>query len=172
MKKLLMVIFALFCVNCVMAQEEWTEEKWDGDGALFSKRNREPKKETPSVAFADKQTGIIQITVPKNLRIADKIFVENNSTRTIVQMAIMADYNANDQYVSVASVSAIPVGATKVAAESDGDYRSLRGKALKMKIKGCRTNNSDDVSYDFNVTLYEKDHDLYIKVGSNDAFDF
>lgn len=172
MKRFMMVIFALFCVNCVMAQEEWTEEQWNDDRPLFSKRNKEPKEKAPFVAFADKQTGVIQITVPKNLRIADKIFVENNSARNIVQMAIMADYNANGQYVSVASVSSIPVGATKVAAESDGDYRSLRGKDLKMKIKGCRTNNSDDVSYDFNVTLYEKDHDLYIKVGSNDVFDF
>lgn len=171
MKKLMMVFFALFCVNCVMAQEEWTEEQWNDDGALFSKKRKEPK-ETPAVAFADKKTGIVQITIPKKLRIADKIFVENNSTRNIVQMAIMADYNGDDQYVSVASVSSIPVGATKVAAESDGDYRSLRGKVLKMKIKGCRTNNSDDVSYDFNVSLYEKDHDLYIKVGANDAFDF
>ena len=171
MKRLMMIVFALFCVNCVMAQEEWTEEQWNDDRPLFSKKNREPKDDTPAVAFADKQTGIIQITVPKNLRIADKIFVENNSTRNIVQMAIMADYNGNDQYVSVASASAIPVGATKVAAESDGDFRSLRGKTLKMKIKGCLP-GSDDASYDFNVSLYEKDHDLYIKVGANDAFDF
>lgn len=168
----MMLFYVLFSVNCVMAQEEWTEDQWNDDGALFSKKRKEPKEEIPTVVFADKKTGVVQITVPKKLRIADKIFVENNSTRNIVQMAIMADYKGDDQYVSVASVSAIPVGATKVVADSDGEYRSLRGKVLKMKIKGCRTNNIDDVSYDFNVSLYEKDHDLYIKVGANDAFDF
>ena len=156
MKKLLFAFLALFCASGTMAQV-----------------SSEPKDETPVIAYADKETGVIIITVPQTLRIRDKVFVENNSAMDIVQMAVMADYNRDDKYVSVLNVLSIPMGATKLVAESDTKaYISLRGKTLKMKIKGCKP-KTEKISYDFNVSLYESKHDLYIKVGSNDdALDF
>lgn len=173
MKKFLLMLVAMCSMGNAMAQEEWSEEQWKRDMAPETKSNATAKKAEPSVATAsaDKQTGVIDIVVPQKLRIEDKVIVENVSAYEIVQMAVLADYNDNGQYVSLASTSSVLVGALKEILDTDEGLSSLRGKKLKIKVKGKKT-NTDQVTYDFNVTLYERDHDLYIKVGSNDAFDF
>lgn len=155
MKKLMMVLLALFCVNCVMAQEEWTEEQLD-----------KPKEDI--VAYADSVTGFIQIDVSSGLCISDKVYIDNESDYVVQKIEIWADYNGNKQFIPLTTGYNIYPGATKVIFETSGGIRALRKKSLRIKVYGILPGSSFVVN-DFNASLYDKSHDLFIMINSNNV---
>ena len=169
MKYLKIVIAAMlsFPYNAA-AQRGSAEEKWDGYMQFGSKQK---SVEVPNTVSADPKTGIMEIEVSQGLQIADKVMVENASSCTIELMAVTVDYIGEGNFVPFVSTSKVPAGDTKLVQDFDGKLRMLRGGKLRIKIKGIDS-TTGNATYDFNVTLYEKKHDLYIKVGSNDAFNF
>lgn len=138
---------------------------------------------------------LIQVNVPSKMAIKDCIFLRNNSKYYIIQMAVAIEHDPGD-YEVIGQASYVPVGKTvKIANFDDNGLKKLRGKNLVVKIKGAKVDkqnvggnidinaswdnvgtqngyNIDQVTYEFNVRLSEKDHDLYITAESNGALDF
>ena len=153
MKYLILAVAALLSFPySAAAQGDWTEEQWRED--MYAVPNRSSEEKMVS-ASADSKTGIIEMAVPQKLGIADKVIVENASSYMIEQMAIVVDYKGDGKFVPLASTSKVFVGEAREILDSDGNIRSLRGRTLKIKVKGVDS-TAGSTTYDFNVTLYEK----------------
>lgn len=121
------------------------------------------------------------------LTIQDKIIV-TNKTSYFIQQALVGYITKDLTFKVITTTSDIAPGERKnIASFSNNDLKSLRGKTLVMKIKGCKnasvkdgdtfnqTEKSTDVTYDFSASLSEKRHDLYIDIilkNDNNYLDF
>ena len=153
MKKVFMMLFAFCVATCVLAQD-WR------DGEDYSAQETTDVNKPIS---ADKETGIIQIAIAKDLRIADDILIENESSYRIFEILVWADYNGNNQYVPLVTGYDILAGATKKIMVTSNELRALRGKNLRIKAYG-HIPKSDEITSAFKASLSEKSHDLYIKI--------
>lgn len=169
MKKILTVLIALLSITAATAQETTAT--------------------APEVQNAKVEPKIITLDIPQKMNIKDNIIVQNLSPYIIVQMAIATD-EGNGKLQQVASGSFISSGEKKrVANFRDNGLKKLRGKRLVIKLKGAKIStasmNSDGTAptnekeiapslttNDFKASLFEADHDLYIKVENDNFMDF
>lgn len=154
MKKVIMMLFA-FCVATSVMAQDWR------DGEDFS--TEEDITDADKPVLANKETGVIEITISKNLRVADDILIDNESSYRIIEILVWADYNGNNQYVPLVTGYNILAGATKKIMVTSNELRALRGKNLRIKAYG-HISDSDEITSAFKASLSEKSHDLYIKI--------
>lgn len=110
--------------------------------------------------------GVIFKKIPKDLDIKDKIFIVNRSSYTIVHAAV-AYLGSNGTYIPIASMDKLAPGEThELIAYSDNELRDLCGKVIAIKVKGQTADDADKSTYNFDATLSEDRHDLYIEVSS------
>ena len=106
---------------------------------------------------------IIYKTVPFDLDIRDKIIIENESSYHILEATV--SLVQNKKLVRLGTVRNVePDDDEEVKEYDDDNLKNLRGRKLAIKIKGARSRSGAGVTYKFRVTLYERRHDLYIKV--------
>lgn len=154
MKKFLLIFFAFCAVTNVFAQD-WCDDE------VYSK---EKDLSDADLSFpANKETGFIEIAIPMNLRIADDLLIENESSYRILKILVWADYNGNNQYVPLVTGYDILAGATKKIMVTSNELRALRGKSLRIKVYGHKS-DSNEITFAFKGSLSEKSHDLYIKI--------
>lgn len=122
-------------------------------------------------------SNIVIKEIDKTLDIKDKIFIVNKSQSCINQLAI-AIINAEGKYESVCSmIKDVQPGQTaEIISFSNNELKQLRGRLIVVKIKGSKYSgnqggiikedideNSSNITYDFDIKLYERRHDLYIE---------
>lgn len=106
---------------------------------------------------------IIYKTVPFDLDIRDKIIIENESSYHILEATV--SLVQNKKLVRLGTVRNVePDDDEEVKEYDDDNLKNLRGRKLAIKIKGARSRSGAGVTYKFRVTLYERRHDLYIKI--------
>lgn len=137
---------------------------------------------------------VLEVTVPSNLKIKDKIFLVNKSPYLILQ-AMVALPQLNSGYELLGSATYLAANESATIASYDNNWlKNLRGKTIAIKVKGAKVftgenrtgvatpiggvgvahteissdlvNNIDpkDITYSFDVKMHEEDHDLYIEV--------
>ena len=113
---------------------------------------------------------IIITEVPRNLDIKDKVFV-NNKTPYKIERIVVALATEEDQYQPLWSAENIAVGdVVEIASYKDNELKDLRRKKLALKIKG-KNSKSQEITYNFDIRLYDLRHDLYIELTSKDPKD-
>lgn len=127
----------------------------------------------PRIRIEPNDSTIIYIKVPSNLKVNDKIFLVNQSTYQILQAAVVLIDNGIT--VQLGRAMNVSPGCKYEMASFDNNWlKNIRGKTLGIKVKGQEDTNisseaktNQETTYDFNVTLLEDSHDLYIIVNSN-----
>lgn len=141
-----------------------------------------------------KSDNVLNITVPQDLKIKDKIFLVNKSPYLILQaMVALPQQGGNYEPLGTTTYLA-PDESSQIASYDNNWLKNLRGKTLSIKVKGAKVfvgqnrtgvatpmggvgvshteissdliNNIDpkDITYSFNVKFFEANHDLYIEV--------
>lgn len=125
------------------------------------------------VYVLDNDKGVIFKQVPKSLDLKDKIIIVNNSAYTIQQAAV-AMVGEHGGYKPIAGMGKLMPGSSyEMVAYKDNGLARLRGKIIALKIKGVKTDDDGESfagskpSYDFQASLAENRHDLYITVTSS-----
>lgn len=125
------------------------------------------------VYVLDNDKGVIFKQVPKSLDLKDKIIIVNNSAYTIQQAAV-AMVGEHGGYKPIAGMGKLMPGSSyEMVAYKDNGLAQLRGKIIALKIKGVKTDDDGESfvgskpSYDFQASLAENRHDLYITVTSS-----
>ena len=131
-----------------------------------------------SVAFAQatkdstatQNDNVMYKTVDKSLNIKDNIIVQNKSPYLILQIMVALP-NEEEGFMPIGSSSDIAANETREIASYDNNgLKFLRGKTIAIKIKGAKLSTTEDnikdedVTYNFDVKLFEANHDLYIQV--------
>lgn len=115
--------------------------------------------------------GVIFKRVPQELDLKDKVFIVNKSAFEITHAALALVENTGN-YQPIASMDGLAPGDTyELISYSDNELANLRGRVIALKIRGKKgfkvTDDSDaNAFYDFNASLSEESHDLYIEVTS------
>ena len=113
---------------------------------------------------------IIITEVPRSLDIKDKVFV-NNKTPYKIERIVVAITTEEDLYQPLWSAENIAVGdVVEIASYKDNELKDLKRKKLALKIKG-KNSKSQEITYNFDVRLYDLRHDLYIELTSKDPKD-
>ncbi len=143
---------------------------------------------------ANPNDNVMYKTVEKSLNIKDKIIVQNKSPYLILQiMVALPNEEEGFTPISSSSYIAANE-AREIASYDSNSLKFLRGKTIAIKIKGAKVaipeNNTqvytpygsvgvqhkeidpnivnnikdEDVTYNFDVKLFEANHDLYIQV--------
>ena len=118
----------------------------------------------------DPQTNgnIIFKLVSHNLNLKDKIIVSNQSSYTLLQVAVcLAEDNKLKPLGSCTNIE--PGESGEIASFSDNNLRNLKSRTIGIKAKGLKKDvgnesDSEDVTYEFEVKLSEDDHDLIIEL--------
>lgn len=125
------------------------------------------------VYVLDNDNGVIFKQVPKRLDLKDKIIIVNNSAYTIQQAAV-ALVGEHGGYKPIAGMGKLmPGNSYELVAYKDNGLAQLRGKIIALKIKGVKADDEGESfvgtkpSYDFQASLAEDRHDLYITVTSS-----
>lgn len=126
--------------------------------------------QTTKDSTATQNDNVMYKTVEKNLNIKDNIIVQNKSPYLILQIMVALP-NEEKGFVPIGSASYIAVNeAREIASYDNNGLKFLRGKTIAIKIKGAKvaiTENDikdEDITYNFDATLFEANHDLYIQV--------
>lgn len=130
---------------------------------------------------------IIYRTVPAKMNIKDKIIVANTSPYTLLQVMI-AQPNEDGTFTPISATSYLGPNEVWTACEAeDNGLKKLRGMTLAIKVKGTSKSfgkdkvytskghkvldpkivnqlTPDEITYNFDVTLAEADHDLYVNI--------
>lgn len=137
--------------------------------------NNQRKQTIDSLKQAN--SNIIIKEIDKTLDIKDKIFIVNKSQSCINQLAI-AIINAEGKYEPICSMikDVRPGQTAEIISFTNNELKQLRGRIIVVKIKGSKYSgnkgdiikedideNSSNITYDFDVKLYERRHDLYIE---------
>jgi len=157
----------------------------------------------PLLVFAQDNNAddhVIYKTVPKKLKIKDKIIIENNSPYYILQM-VVAIPDAEGKLQMLGSASYIAPNETFTMSSFKNNWlKNIRNKQIAIKIKGAKLivgeqnqtqvwtpygsvgvghkeldpevlNNikPSDITYNFDVSMYENRHDLYLQVITKDG---
>jgi len=115
------------------------------------------------------ENNVIETIIPQMLEINDKVFLVNKSPYTIIKAVIVS---ASNHQLVLGSCGLVAPGAQVELAEfSDNGLSKWRGIPIDIKIKGYTESltlidddliNSEKITYDFKVHMYEENHDLYI----------
>lgn len=131
---------------------------------------------------------LISIQIPPYFNLKDKIFICNQSPYSILRAVVVYgdDYNRVIGTCNFLS----PQDCVKIADFPANGLSALRGQTICVKVKGLKNNQitdftdysedttqSEQVTYDFNISIKEQQHDLYINVSGgeeigNDPLDF
>ncbi len=137
---------------------------------------------------------VITVAIPQSLNIKDNIFLVNKSPYLILQaMVALPQPDGNFEPLGTTTLLAADERAL-IASYSGNSLKRLRGKTIAVKVKGAKViagqkrsgvvtpmgdvgaasteissdliNNIDpkDITYDYDVRIYEAHHDLYIEV--------
>lgn len=137
---------------------------------------------------------VLTVAIPKSLNIKDNIFLVNKSPYLILQaMVALPQPDGNFEPVGTTTLLAADERAL-IASYANNGLKRLRGTTIAVKVKGAKViagqkrtgvvtpmgdvgaatteispdlvNNIDpkDVTYDYDVRIYEAHHDLYIEV--------
>lgn len=153
---------------------------------MFSQENKD--------TTATKNDGVILKIIPQELKIKDKIFVKNKSPYLILQMVVAQVDGEGEYHSIGTSTYLTPNESYTLASFENNSLKHLRGKKIAIKVKGAKVfagengtkvftpygavgvkrkeitpeliNNlkPSDITYDFDATLYESHHDLYIEI--------
>lgn len=135
------------------------------------------------------QNIIYKVVPKKNFMIKDKIIIVNKSPYHILQVVVAVTLH-DGSFHPLGSATYIAPGEVSELASFTNNYLSkLKGRQIAIKAKGAKlligenSQNSDlirnikpsDITYDFEVKLYESHHDLYIELynsGGKGVMDF
>ncbi len=137
---------------------------------------------------------VLNVAIPQSLNIKDNIFLVNKSPYLILQaMVALPQPDGNFEPLGTTTLLAADERA-QIASFANNSLKRLRGKTIAVKVKGAKViagqkrsgvvtpmgdvgaatteissdlvNNIDpkDITYDFDVRIYEAHHDLYIEV--------
>ena len=136
----------------------------------------------------------IVCTVPTTLNINDNVFVVNKTLYTILKIAVVEATESDYIIPVGTGSSIVPGERFKIAEYSNNNLRRLKGRTLIIKAKGAdidmpssssnepnagRNSRSrhkefdqktidaiprEKITYDFNINMYEANHDLYIEL--------
>ena len=112
---------------------------------------------------------VIILNVGK-LNVKDKIFLTNKSA-LFIQQAMIGYINKDARFEIIGARANISPG-EKLASFDDNELKKVRRKALVIKVKASKPQSEKDVNgekqsevtYDFDATLSENRHDLYIDI--------
>ena len=113
----------------------------------------------------DSQTNghIIFKLVSHKLDLKDKIIVSNQSSYTLLQVAVcLAEDNKLKPLGSCTNIE--PGESGEIASFDDNALKNLQSRTIGIKAKGIKKGDSEDVTYEFDVKLLEDDHDLIIEL--------
>lgn len=118
----------------------------------------------------DPQTNghIIFKLVSHKLDLKDKIIVSNQSSYTLLQVAVcLAEDNKLKPLGSCTNIE--PGESGEIASFDDNALKNLQSRTIGIKAKGQKKDVGDnsgleDVTYEFDVKLLEDDHDLIIEL--------
>lgn len=183
-RKILLSIFFLFPVF---------------SGVVFAQESKD------SVASTE---NIIYKKVGGKMNIKDKIIVQNSSPYLILQVMVALPNGENSFEPLGTSTYMTPNDTRTIASYRSNSLKYLRGKTIAIKVKGAKVvlqesgtdvftpygsvsvqhkdidpniiNNikTEDITYDFDATLFEANHDLYIQIlykggqGKSNVMDF
>lgn len=111
---------------------------------------------------------IIFKLVSHKLNLKDKIIVSNQSSYTLLQVAVcLAEDNKLKPLGSCTNIE--PGESGEIASFSDNNLKNLKSRTIGIKAKGLKKavgsdSDSEDVTYEFDVKLLEDDHDLIIEL--------
>lgn len=114
---------------------------------------------------------IVYKTIPKNMRIKDRVIVQNKSSYHILQAVVAVVGFGNEFHPLGSVVNLAPGSSAEVASFDNNKLRMLRNRTIAVKTKGTKGNNPanvdpSDITYDFGVNLSEFRHDLVIDIYS------
>lgn len=131
---------------------------------------------------------LITVTISYHFDLKDKIFICNQSPYPVLRAVVVNGSNYN--HVLGACNLLNPQDCVEIADFPYNGLSDLRGQNIGIKVKGLKNNSTNDftnysddntqseqVTYDFNISLAEQQHDLYIyiiggeEIG-NDPLDF
>ena len=140
---------------------------------------------------------IVYKMIPLNMKIKDKIFIQNKSPFYILQV-VVALVNVDGEMLPLGSASYIaPNETVQLAGFTDEKLKKLRGQKIAIKTKATKILIADsntkiksnygeagvrhkelsqdilnslkpsDITYDYDAKLSEAEHDLYIELYNN-----
>ena len=114
---------------------------------------------------------IIYKTIPKDMKINDRIIVQNKSSYYILQVVVAVVGSNNKIKPLGSSINLAPGASVEIASFDNNRLRTLRNKTIAIKAKATKGQNitnvdPSDITYDFDVNLSEVRHDLHIDLFS------
>ena len=117
---------------------------------------------------------IIFKLVSHKLNLKDKIIVSNQSSYTLLQVAVcLAEDNKLKPLGTCTNIE--PGESGEIASYEDNALKKLQSRTIGIKAKGVKKGDSEDVTYEFEVKLLEDRHDLIIELYNapgKDVMDF
>ena len=125
---------------------------------------------------------IIYKTIPKNMKINDKIIVQNNSSYYILQVVVavvgsdkeIRPLESSELQPLGSSVNLAPGASAEIASFDKNRLKKLRNRTIAIKVKATKGKDPanvdpSDITYDFEVNLSDARHDLYINLYSKNS---
>jgi hypothetical protein len=169
--------------NSIQMNETYTSS--DQQRKLNSPIFRNSKRNIRDNREINLGNNIVYVNVPLNLNLKDKLILVNQSPYVIVKSTIALVEDG--QITHLATTNLVnPSTSAELIRYDDNRLSLLKGQKLAIKTKGYKQSlnaNSDlnalipeEITYDFQVSVREEDHDLYIIVTSDvhntHVFDF
>ena len=119
---------------------------------------------------------VIVKMIPKKWNLKDKVILVNKSQLYIMQ-AVVAVMGVDGEYKPLGATDGLSANKScEILACYNNELKNLLGKTIAIKVKGAVkkntfTDNAEDIvpatiTYDFDATVYEFRHDLYIEIKS------
>ena len=167
MKKVFSILLLCLIATTSFAQEKGKRSK------TRANRQQEYTMRVNEVLDSIKRVdpNVIILNVGK-LNVKDKIFLTNKSA-LFIQQAMIGYINKDARFEIIGARANISPGEKlELASFDDNELKKVRRKALVIKVKASKPQSEKDVNgekpsevtYDFDATLSENRHDLYIDI--------
>ena len=123
---------------------------------------------------------VVYKTIPKKMKINDKIIVQNKSSYYILQVVValvgsdkeIKPLGSSELQPLGSSVNLAPGASAEIASFDKNRLKKLRNRLIAIKVKATKGKDlanvdPSDITYDFKVNLSEVRHDLYINLYSD-----
>lgn len=112
---------------------------------------------------------IVYKVIPPNMRINDRIIVQNKSSYYILQVVVALVGSDNELHPLGSSVNIAPGATAEIASYDKNRLKKLRNRTIAIKAKATKGKDPanvdpSDITYDFDVDLSDVRHDLYINL--------
>lgn len=125
--------------------------------------------EEANKATAEMLMNVIQIYLPKELNIQDKVFLVNNSSFTVEKAVIVDILKPNYALGSCFNVSSSTEAL--MADFKDKGLQGYQGHTIGLKIKGVKKVGEETIiSYDYVAAINARNHDLYITITDSSEY--